>query len=74
MIRKNDDIIQNLKDAGCNSDFIEKFMTIPEYQQHSQVLMLQRHREKVLKNYHKYVKRLDCLDYLIYSIRKSAVK
>lgn len=74
MTDKNDDIIQNLKDAGCNSDFIEKFINIPEYKQHSQILMLQRHREKVLENYHKYVKRLDCLDYLIYNIRKSAEK
>lgn len=74
MIGKNDDMIQNLKDAGCNSEFIERFMQIPQYQRHVKIAMLQKHRSNVLDTYHTDVKRLECLDYLIYNLKKSAVK
>lgn len=63
-------IIENLKDSGCNDNFIERFMKIPENQYHMQIFMLEKHRKKVLDDYHKDVKKLDCLDYLIYKITR----
>ncbi len=67
-------IIENLKDAGCDSGFIENFIKISETEFQKQLRMLEKHREKLLESYHEDIKKLECLDYLIYNIRKANLK
>lgn len=62
-------VTQNLKDAGCSSKTIEKFMDIYQAQSVAeQKRVLAAHRRSLLESIHKSQKKLDCLDYLIYQL------
>jgi hypothetical protein len=65
-------LIQNLKDAGCAPDFIQGF--IQHYQQGktSEALRrdLSKQRRFILDKIHESQRQLDCLDYLIYQLKK----
>lgn len=59
-------VIQNLKDAGCEDDFIERFVLALENNQSKEVFLLLRGwRNTLLDEIHNNQHRLDCLDYLI---------
>lgn len=59
-------VIQNLKDAGCENDFIEKFIFALENNQSKEVFLLLRGwRNSLLDEIHNNQHKLDCLDYLI---------
>jgi hypothetical protein len=68
-------IRQNLKDAGCTSDVIEYFMQnyeqdiIPE-----QIKILSGQRGHLLDDVHASQRKLDCLDYLLYQLKRKADK
>ena len=65
-------MIQNLKDAGCDSETIEKFME--DLQSGKKSCGLKRlavHRRDLLDSLHKEQKCIDCLDYFIYKINKN---
>lgn len=67
--RREEDIIQNLKDAGCDQDTIEIFMD--DWQSGRQdkgTQLLQKHRRFLLNVLHKDQKRIDCLDYLLFML------
>lgn len=69
--RCEEDIIQNLKDAGCEKNIIECFMeNIHSGRQKQAVQVLQKHRGGLLCNLHKEQMQLDCLDYLLYMLKK----
>lgn len=58
---------QNLIDAGCSSEFIERFdQTTSESERMRQ---LQSRRRELLGDIHSEQRKLDCLDYLIYQIQ-----
>lgn len=64
-------IKQNLKDAGCNSARINNFLALQESGKISeQLYLLSEHRRLLLNAIHKKQKNLDCLDYLIFTIKK----
>ena len=64
-------IVQNLIDAGCEEDFIAEFMEALRKENISEDLkLLQAHRRSLLDNLHKEQKRIDCLDYLVYTMTK----
>lgn len=64
-------IVQNLIDAGCKEDFIAEFMEALRKDNISKDLkLLQEHRRSLLDNLHKEQKRIDCLDYLVYTMTK----
>lgn len=68
-------IKQNLQDAGCSEDLIEVF--VKHYQNGSindQIKTLSCHRCSLLKQLHIEQSKIDCLDYLIYTIKKSVEK
>lgn len=69
LLEKN--IEQNLHDAGCDDHAIEKFL---EYRKNAslekQILFLKCQRCKLLDNLHLVQKKIDCLDYLIYMLKK----
>jgi len=64
-------IIRNLKDSGCGEDTIREFVEDLREEKISEGLkLLEAHRRVLLDELHKEQKRIDCLDYLVYKIRK----
>lgn len=72
MMKQKTLILENLKDAGCASDFIADFMRLEETgEQGEQLIMLSKHRKRLLTQLHTEHRRIDCLDYLIHSMKKN---
>lgn len=68
----SESIIQNLKDAGCDSETIEKFMAdLQKGKEASSLKYLAAHRKKLLDSLHREQKCIDCLDYLVYQMKKT---
>mgnify|MGYP006924634675 CR=1 FL=1 len=62
---------QNLIDAGCDKDFIEKFMEYTETQRTAEMLkMLAEHRKLLLDGIHADERKIFCLDYLVNKLKK----
>lgn len=67
----DNDIIQNLKDAGCGDDAIQIFMDdLQRGNRRTGIQLLQKHRRCLLAAVHKEQKRIDCLDYLLFMLEK----
>ncbi len=67
----SESIIQNLKDAGCDSETIENFMADLQKGKRANVLKrLAVHRKNLLDSLHREQKCIDCLDYLVYQMRE----
>lgn len=63
--------VQNLKDAGCDQDAIEEFLIyFDKNQKEKQLALLERHRKLLLNIVHIEEKKICCLDYLVYQIKK----
>lgn len=60
---------QNLIDAGCGEDTIERFFESGDSS--GKLRVLQAYRRQLLDSFHQDAKRIDCLDYLIYEIERS---
>ena len=61
---------QNLKDAGCSDEMVEKFMLLQDEKDIAEKMkILSAYRKYLLDKLHKYEKRIDCLDYLIYQLQ-----
>lgn len=64
-------IIQNLKDAGCDSDTIESFMAdLQKGKRANGLKLLAFHRKNLLDSLHREQKCIDCLDYLVYQMKE----
>lgn len=64
-------VIQNLEDAGCAPDIIECCMACMEQGKKNELLKrLEEHRKGLLRKVHEEEKHIDCLDYLVYQIRR----
>ncbi|MDC7288723.1 hypothetical protein NXH76_13020 [Blautia schinkii] len=64
-------VIQNLKDAGCCEDMIKDFLLyFDKNQKEKQLELLETHRKQLLNIVHMEEKRICCLDYLVYQIKK----
>lgn len=64
-------IIQNLVDAGCDTDMIGNFLFLMERETYGeQIQLLGTHRKMLLEALHQEQKRIDCLDYLLYQLEK----
>ena len=71
MEKKKEAIIQNLKDAGCDSDTITCFMNYFEAKElKKEQQVLSKHRRTLLDALHICQKQIDCLDYLSWQIEK----
>lgn len=67
-----DAVKQNLEDAGCDKDTIKAFMElVGSGEQKKQFKLLEKHRKTLLTELHKNEKQIDCLDYLIYQMKKT---
>ncbi|MCC8051518.1 MAG: hypothetical protein LIP10_12835 [Clostridiales bacterium] len=68
-------IIQNMKDAGCDDACIQEFLL--EYRQGEKKkcdMLLSRHRRGLLERLHQEQKKIDCLDYLSYQMKRQERK
>ena len=64
-------IIQNLKDSGCNSEIIESFVANLRTKKYSEGMkLLAAHRRRLLEELHREQRQIDCLDYLVFQIKK----
>jgi len=64
-------LYQNLIDANCDNSTVERCMRLAYDGKDAEMLsLLSRHRTSLLNMYHKSRKQIDCLDYLIYKIKK----
>lgn len=68
-------VIQNLEDGGCDRDAVEQFMTLAESgDREGQLKLLEQHRRSLLDKIHRKERQIDCLDYLIYQMKKEKEK
>ena len=64
-------IYQNLIDAGCDQQIAEKCMVFAKEGRFTDMLpILVRHRKALLGSLHERQKQIDCLDYLLYKLKK----
>ncbi len=67
----SESIIQNLKDAGCDSETIENFMAdLQKGKRANGLKRLAVHRKNLLDSLHREQKCIDCLDYLVYQMKE----
>ena len=69
--REEERTIQNMRDAGCSEETIQRFLLC--YQANDvkgELKVLSSHRKNLLDHIHKEQKEIDCLDYLVYQIEK----
>ena len=70
-----EEIVQNLKDAGCGIETIQDFLLyLNENQKEKQLELLEKHRRQLLSNVHREEKKIYCLDYLVYQIKNEEKK
>ncbi len=66
------DVIQNLKDAGCDRKIIECFMEcMAQNDFDGQLRLMKEQRKCLLDRVHEEEKQISCLDYLVYRIDRS---
>lgn len=71
---KEESIIRNLRDSGCGEDTIKAFVEDFRGEKFSEGLkLLEAHRRVLLDELHKEQKRIDCLDYLVFKIKKEMI-
>lgn len=64
-------VLHNLKDAGCDDTTINKYFKLKnEGREKEQLRLLLLHRASLLDKVHAGQQMIDCLDYLIYSLKK----
>lgn len=62
---------QNLIDAGCDQELVQRCVALTQEEKTAEVLrILSRHRQTLLDTVHWGEKQIDCLDYLVYTIKK----
>lgn len=65
-------VIQNLKDAGCTQEMVECLVQhLDEDDMGKMLKLLEEHRSCLLSVVHEREKQIDCLDYLVYQIRRN---
>lgn len=71
MYNSDEDIIENLKDAGCDNKQIQELLELYKNGEKEKVhKILDKHRKYVLNKVHKREKQIDCIDYFIYQMER----
>lgn len=66
-----EDLVQNLKDAGCNQDVINSYLDCSGCgDREGESKLLEHHRRQLLDEMHRCQHKIDCLDYLRYRERE----
>ncbi|MDO4285296.1 MAG: hypothetical protein Q4C60_08150 [Eubacteriales bacterium] len=67
-------LYQNLKDAGCGQQMIQKCMALVQDNKKKELMLeLSRYKKYLLTLVHDHQKEIDCLDYLVYTLNKQLV-
>ena len=70
-LSRNENLIQNLRDADCSDKFIEEFFNMKNSGNTKQLLqLLYKHKSGLLEKLHNSQRKIDCLDYLIFHINQ----
>ena len=70
-----EELVQNLRDAGCGMETIQDFhLYLDVNQKEKQLELLEKHRRQLLSNVHREEKKIYCLDYLVYQIKNEEKK
>lgn len=68
---KREILYQNLIDAGCGEELIADCMMLAEGSNLQQMItMLKEYKENMLASVHEREKQIDCLDFLIFRLKK----
>ncbi|MCD7952638.1 MAG: hypothetical protein LUG14_06915 [Synergistaceae bacterium] len=71
--REKEAVRENLRDAGCPSEAIEKFMRLgKEDKTAEQAALLAEHRTELLRGLHENQRKIDRLDFLAFKMTKAA--
>ena len=65
--KQDDPLIQNLHDAGCSQQFMQ---SRKKGNMFCQIHILVKQRNLLLEDLHKDQNKLDCLDYLLFQLKK----
>ena len=64
-------LIRNLKDAGCGASLIEKILALHESGNiREELRLLTAQRSGLLEKVHAAQKKVDCLDYLVFTLKQ----
>ncbi|MBS6603442.1 MAG: hypothetical protein KH301_06785 [Brachyspira sp.] len=67
----SDDILQNLKDAGCDSTITDRVIVLLNSGDKVAALnLLAKHRTGLLDLLHENQKKIDCLDFLVFNLKQ----
>jgi len=67
-------LLCNLKDAGCDETIIKNFLRLQkEGRRQEQYRLLSLYRVSLLEQLHVSQRRIDCLDYLLYAMKKEQI-
>lgn len=70
-----EDIIENLKDAGCKKELVSEIIELYDKGKKEKIQeKLNIHRRKILEKEHKVQRQIDCLDYFLYRMKKEEKK
>lgn len=67
------DLVRALHDAGCDDTTIKRFIKT-EGRKKDMLRLLQEQRENILNILHPVQRQLECIDFIIYKIRKAGEK
>ena len=68
---EEDKLLRNLKDVGCDDETIKKFFQLRAGgRKQEQYRLLSMHRALLLDKLHVSQQMIDCLDYLVYAMKK----
>lgn len=72
MDHKETALLQNLKDAGCEGTLVKRCAALSQENKKTELLrLLAAHRAELLDSVHDGQDKLDCLDYLIYQMKRN---
>ena len=67
----NDDILQNLKDAGCDLKIAGNIISLINSGEKAPALnLIAKHRRQLLESLYENQKKIDCLDFLIFNLKQ----
>ena len=65
-------LLRNLRDAGCDEATIRQYLKLKmEGKEKEQLRLLSIHRASLLERVHVSQQMIDCLDYLIFTMKKT---
>ena len=66
-----DELIQNLRDAGCGEETVISFLGFIENGECAKAQkLLTRHRKELLDGIHEGERKIGCLDYLVFQMNR----